>query len=78
MRKKSKPLNSTKRGLFPLRKKHTKKTLKKDVSELRKNGYPVKIALHTLDVESKKLSTKTKKSRGLSTASKKKYVKKKR
>ena len=73
-----KPINSVKRGMFPLRKKHTSSTLKKDVSSLRKKGYPIKIALHTLDVKGDKTSLKQKKTRGLVTSSKKKYVKKKR
>lgn len=76
MRKKITPMNSTKYGLFPLRKKHTSKTLKSDVSNLRKAGYPVKIALHTLDVTSP--SSKNTKSRGLTTKAAKKYTKKKR
>jgi|DEB0MinimDraft_10_1074344.scaffolds.fasta_scaffold02796_5 hypothetical protein len=67
MPKKIKPMNSVKRGMFPLRKKHTTKTLKKDVASLRKLGYPVKLATHTLTTNTKSLSKKKKKTRGLVT-----------
>ena len=64
-----KKMNSTKYGMFPNRKKHTTKTLKKDVKELRQAGYPVKISLHTLDTNKKSKSKKTSKlaKRGLIT-----------
>ena len=78
MPRKTKPLNSIKRGMFPLRKKHTSKTVKKDVSALRKLGYPVKIALHTLDTNKKSLSKKTKTKRGLVTSPKKRTKRKDR
>ena len=47
-------INSVKRGMFTLRKKHTKQSLKKDVKAIRANGYPIHIALHTLDSSRKK------------------------
>ena len=77
MSKKPKPMNKISIGMFPLRKKHTNKTLKSDVSKLRKKGYPVKIALHTLDTNKKKQSTKTRKARGLLTVTRQKRSKKK-
>lgn len=71
-------MNKTKNGMFPIRKKHTVKTLKKDVKSLRKNGYPVRIALHTLEGIKKSSPKKSSKARGTSTIPSKKYVKKKR
>lgn len=67
-------LNHPKRGLFPIRKKHTSKTLKKDVRALRANGYPIQIALHTLEPVKKKKPTTTKIKRGLIIKSPKNYT----
>lgn len=71
MPKKPKPMNSIKRGMFPLRKKHSDKTLKRDIKELRKLGYPIKASLHTLDANKKSVSKKTKTKRGLLTSPRK-------
>lgn len=68
-------INSVKRGMFPLRKKHTKQSLKKDVKALRANGYPIHIALHTLDSSIKKKKTSNSKlKRGLIINSPKRYT----
>ena len=78
MPKKVKPINSIKRGMFPLRKKHTKNTLKSDVAALRKRGFPIKAVLHSLDVKAPKATKKSKKARGLSTSNRNKQTTNKR